>query len=76
MFKNPPPVRVRIKRILVLLGIALCKTKQNWALKPRSSLQGRQNGSCTSLIKLAEVFVDDEVDVFTSQFPQLTLVSR
>jgi hypothetical protein len=29
MFKNPPPVRVRIKRILVLLGIALCKTKQN-----------------------------------------------
>jgi hypothetical protein len=45
-------------------------------LKPRSSFQGGGNGSHTSLIELAEEFVNDEVDVFTSQFPQLTSVSR
>jgi hypothetical protein len=28
------------------------------------------------LIKLAEEFVDDELDVVTSRFPQLTSVSR
>jgi hypothetical protein len=45
------------------------------ALKPRSSLQGIGNISQTSLINLEEEFVDDEVGVVTSQFPQLTSVS-
>jgi hypothetical protein len=45
------------------------------ALKPRSNLQGGGNGSHTSLIELAEEFVDDKVDVVTSRFLQLTLVS-
>jgi hypothetical protein len=30
----------------------------------------------SSLIELAEEFVDDDIDVVASQFPQLTLVSR
>jgi hypothetical protein len=46
------------------------------ALKPRSSLQGGNKRSHTSLTKLAEEFVDDKVDEVTSQFPQLTLVSH
>jgi hypothetical protein len=54
-----------------------CYAKQNiLALKPRSSLQGGGNRSHTSLVELAEEFVDDEVDVVTSRFPQLTSVSR
>jgi hypothetical protein len=36
--------------------------KKNIALKPRSSLQRGGNISHNSLIKLAEEFVDDEVD--------------
>jgi hypothetical protein len=52
------------------------QNKKFLTLKPRSSLQGGGNGSRTSLIELAEEFVDDEVDVVTSRFPQLTLVSR
>jgi hypothetical protein len=59
----------------VLLEIVLHKIK-NLALKPRSSLQGKGNGSRTSLIKLAEEFVDDEIDEVTSRFLQVTLVSR
>jgi hypothetical protein len=59
-----------------VLGIALHKTKLFLALKPRSSLQGGGNGLHTSLIELAEEFVNDDVDVVTSQFPQLTSVSR
>jgi hypothetical protein len=52
------------------------KTKLFLALKPRSSLQGGGNGSHSLLIELAKEFVDDEVDVVTSQFLQLTSVSR
>jgi hypothetical protein len=57
-----------------LLGTALYK--KNLALKPRSSLQGGGNGSRILLIELAKEIVDDKVDVVTSQFPQLTLVSH
>jgi hypothetical protein len=39
------------------------------ALKPRSSFQGGGNESHTSLIELAEEFVDDDVDEVTSRFP-------
>jgi hypothetical protein len=46
------------------------------ALNPKSSLQGGGNRSHTSLIQLVEEFADDEVDVVTSRFPQLTSVSR
>jgi hypothetical protein len=46
------------------------------ALKARSSLQGEGNESCTSLIKLAEEFGNDEVDVVKCQFLQLTSISR
>jgi hypothetical protein len=46
------------------------------SLKPRSSLQGGDNRSRTSLIELAEEFIDDEVDVVTIRFPQLTLVNH
>jgi hypothetical protein len=59
-----------------MLGIVLRKTKPFLAIKPRSSLQGGGNGSHTSLIELAEDFIDDEVDVVMSQFPQLTSVSH
>jgi hypothetical protein len=61
---------------VTVLGIALRKTKLFLALKPISSLQGGGNGSHTSLIELAEDFFDDEVDVVTSRFPQLTSVSQ
>jgi hypothetical protein len=60
---------------MVRWGLRYAKQKI-LALKPRSSLQGGGNGSHTPLIKLAEEFVDDEVDVFMIRFPQLTLVSR
>jgi hypothetical protein len=54
-----------------------CYAKQKiLALKPRSSLREGGNGSHTSLIELAEEFVDNEVDEVTSRFPQLALVSR
>jgi hypothetical protein len=59
-----------------IVGNRAMKKQKNLALKPRSSLQGGGNGSHTSLIKLAEEFVDDEIDVVTSRFPQLTSVSR
>jgi hypothetical protein len=62
--------------LIPLLGIVLCKTKLFLVLKPRSSLQGGGNGWHTSLIKLAEEFVDEEVDVVTSRFLQLTSVSH
>jgi hypothetical protein len=52
------------------------QNKKNLALKPRSSLQRGGNISHNSLIKLAEEFVDDEVDEVISQFSQLTLVSH
>jgi hypothetical protein len=42
------------------------QNKKILALKPRSSLQGEGNGSHASMIKLAEEFVDDEIDVVTS----------
>jgi hypothetical protein len=58
--------RNKVWTLVRVLRIVLSKTKQNLALEPRSSLQGGGNGSHTSLIKLAEEFVDEEVDVVTS----------
>jgi hypothetical protein len=52
------------------------QNKKILALKLKSSLQGGGNWSHTLLIKIVEVFVNDEVDVVMSRFPQLTLVSR
>jgi hypothetical protein len=49
-----------------IVGDHAMRTKKFLALEPRSSLQGGGNGSRTSLIELAEEFVDDEVDVVTS----------
>jgi hypothetical protein len=57
-------------------SLQLARKQKILAPKPWSSLQGGGNGSCTLLIKQAEVFVDEEVDVVMSRFPQLTLVSR
>jgi hypothetical protein len=58
-----------------MLGIMLCKTILFLALKPISSLQGGGNGSYTSLIGLAEEFVDEEVDVVMSRFPREDVLS-
>jgi hypothetical protein len=60
----------------VVVGNRATQNKFFLALKPISSLQGEGNGSHTSLIELAEEFVDDEVYIVTIRFPQLTSVSR
>jgi hypothetical protein len=61
---------------LTLVEDRAMQNKKILAFKPRSSLQEGGNASHTSLIKLAEEFVDAEVDVVTSRFPQLTSVSH
>jgi hypothetical protein len=52
------------------------QNKKFLALKPTSNLRGGGNRSDTSMIELAEEFVDDKVDVVTSKFLQLTSGSR
>jgi hypothetical protein len=58
-----------------LLGIALHKTKNSRPLNQDQACEGEVTVLRTSLIELAEEFADDEVDVVTSRFSQLTSVS-
>jgi hypothetical protein len=59
-----------------LLGIVLHKTKNSSPLNQDQACEGEVTALRTSLIELAEEFVDDEVDVVMSRFLHLTSVSR